>query len=81
MIDEYNEHTCITAGELRDFGVKITENIPDCAWIPKYAFLLTGCDVDVDEVNGVMRGHVEFMVSEPFRWVEANVVVDEVELT
>ncbi len=39
MTSEYNPDIHITAGELRDAGIILGDEIPDCGWISKKDYL------------------------------------------
>lgn len=70
MSDEYDEANCITAGQLRAMGAKLSETIPDCAWVPRQAVHLGDCSAKSDG----LRVNISFKcsVSAPFRWVEVS---------
>ena len=58
----------VTVGELRSLGFGIAVDIPDRAWIPKTSFLGTKYEADFDKENKVVRGYLEFMITEAFTW-------------
>ena len=45
---EYDERTCITAGELRSGGHNIPAHVPDHAWVPRDS-LFAGTDARIDD--------------------------------
>jgi hypothetical protein len=68
---EYNEHDCITAQELREAGVPVPDNIPDCGWIPREAWKWRVEDiVEISEGRG--RATIVVKFTEPFRWAEVE---------
>lgn len=73
MIDETNK---IYAEQLRECGIEIPEDIPDCAWIPRGSMHLSLGEVVVDKDDPTkfnVRMEAEF--TEPFRWVEGKYTV------
>ena len=72
----YDARTCITAGELREMGVPVSKEVPDCAWVPLRAIRHIPNSVKVeDKGGGKMACEWKIEVSEPFRWVEASFLV------
>jgi hypothetical protein len=69
----YDPKNCITAGELRDIGVALPKEIPDCAWIPRLAMVTTfdSCSAEIDGLTLHAKVSVSFLV--PFTWCEATV--------
>lgn len=66
---EYNEDTCITAGDLRVAGLDVPEEIPDCAWIPRAAMRFGKVRCNAGPCGElVLTSDVTFV--EPFRWVK-----------
>ena len=57
----------MTAGELRRLGAEISEEIPDCAWVPLRSLDLRG------NWDGGDALHLEISYRKPFRWVRAEV--------
>jgi len=75
--DEYNEHTCITAAELREMGFKIPEHIPNCAWVPRDSLLPVG-DLSIEaDSHDNSRFHMSLFTrfTKPFKWIGADVVI------
>lgn len=74
--EEYDEATCITAGELRAMGVPVAEGIPDVGWVPRSAILvdLGRSKLEPDGVTLTMELGVTFRV--PFRWISVDVKVE-----
>lgn len=71
---EYDERTCVTAGQLRAQGWPLPSHIPGCAWIPRGSMRLAAVlpeALDGDTLHATME--VEFLV--PFRWVDATVTM------
>lgn len=67
---EYDPETCITAGELRKVGlINLPDNVPDCAWIPRWAYEL-GVDecTESDEEQGQVGIRMTVRFTQPFRW-------------
>jgi hypothetical protein len=70
---EYNEETCVTAGALREVGVPIPENVPDCAWVPRWSFRPEVVQGSAhDDGQGRMSIGIAVRFDEPFRWVEGT---------
>jgi hypothetical protein len=71
-MSEYNQETCITAGDLRSVGIPVPERIPDCAWISRSAVKCVPI-LPEQAFERVARGEfaVEFKITflEHFRWV------------
>lgn len=71
---EYDSKTCITAFELREIGSKISEDIPDSAWVPRASLVLKGVTTALDpEDDTVIRSEVEYQLTEPFRGHQISV--------
>jgi hypothetical protein len=71
----------VTAGELRDGGVEVDAQIPDCAWVHKSAVQAKAVLVEDDEYeydesgegdNSMFQATVDVSFSEPFRWFEVR---------
>ncbi len=74
MTAEYDPDTCLTASELRFCGIKIPEEIPDCAWAPRSAVRFGSVDVDVESGGKYhLSGHLYF--TEPWRWVQVEMTL------
>ena len=65
--EEYDPATCITAGELRGYGIHIDSGIPNCAWVKRSSVENTRSEVTID---GVLTINVKF--NEPFKWYEMD---------
>ena len=78
MEGEYNERTCITAGELRAMGAQVPDSIPDCGWVPKHTMKFGEPAVSMDEVDSMML-HVNTPVTftAPFRWVSVDIALGD----
>lgn len=71
---EYDAATCITAGELREAGMVIETDIPDCAWIPHISITYgRTLAASHDAASGTIILSLVMHVSEPFRWVQVAV--------
>ena len=70
--DEYDESTCITAGQLRAMGLDIKEYIPDCAWIPRYAMKISSGKVSGDPEKGMMNAQMNFEFTKSFTWYSVD---------
>lgn len=73
---EYDEETCVTAGELRAAGIPVPESVPDCGWIPRGS-MVPGPEaptVSHDPATGVFSVQIPFGFSQPFRWIEVDLV-------
>ena len=69
---EYDADTCVTAAELREMGITVPDDVPDCGWIPRHAIKYGEIGVDIEGTT--MVANVGVAISEPFRWI--NVTVD-----
>ncbi len=73
---EYDEATCITAGELREAGMMhVLPHIPDCAWVPRSAVRVERTKVTMAD-DGTLTSTTCFEVTEPFRWVDVKVKIE-----
>ena len=77
---EYDEQTCLTAGELRSMGLVVPEEIPDVAWVPKDSVKIGEGRNTTWAGSGprVIKVSMSIRITEPFRWVEATLVPDGV---
>jgi len=70
---EYDEVTCITAGELRAAGAVVPENIPDCGWVPRHALRYEVGKATGDPATGRFSVGIGVTFLQPFRWLEVTV--------
>ena len=78
MEREYDPVTCICAKELREVGINVPEEIPDCAWVPRTSLNLKLGDVSQDPSDPtVISVLTEMNFIEPFRWVEAKITMEK----
>lgn len=79
QIVEYDPATCITAGELRAVGVPVPDNIPDCGWVPRWAwtFKAEPAEHQAAQSPDVISMEVSHRFSEPFRWVDVKALVEK----
>jgi hypothetical protein len=78
--EEYNERTCITAGELRAAGVAVPRSIPDCGWVPKHTmkFGEPTCAVEPDNTGApAVACSIPIILTVPFRWVSVDLVLGD----
>ena len=75
MIDteSYDPATCITAGELREAGAEVPDNVPDCGWVPRASMRLTPGKATHDTKTKRLSIDVGLTFTEPFRWVDVKV--------
>jgi hypothetical protein len=59
----------VTAGELRSWGFKIPERIPDCAWTPWDSIKLDSVNVETCKNKRTLKGGFTLKCTEPFHWV------------
>lgn len=75
----YDAVTCITAGELREMGIAIPANVPDCGWIPRGAMQMRAGTAhqhsEAEIAAGILRVNLECTFTQPFRWIELDVVI------
>lgn len=77
IVEEYDEKTCITAGELRNMGVNVPKDIPDYGWIPRYALRFTGpMEAFPGKEPGSIRVNIGTKITEPFRWVRVDLELE-----
>ena len=72
---EYDETTCITAKELRTMGVTISDDVPDCAWIPRSSLIPDpeSLILKTDPCDSTrFTGTFLLIPTEPFRWIETS---------
>lgn len=72
---KYTPETCITAGELRALGFTVQDDVPDCAWVPKYAIRPTCDGVKVGETEKGFEAVFNLETTEPFRWIEMDLII------
>lgn len=74
---EYDEKTCVTAGELRARGVPVPEDIPDVAWVPRASLVVKTGEAKMGDEPGkiVLSLAVEFTA--PFRWLELSCTIED----
>ncbi len=83
--EEYDPKTCVTAKELRSYGVQIPLAIPDPAWVPKkhvrYDVKASVSTVDEEKqrINYVTPVHIDV----EFKWISVEVkeTADEMVVT
>lgn len=71
---EYDEATCVTAGELRARGIDVPETIPDVGWIPRSALLVEPGELRLD--GNVLHCEMTITFAVPFKWFECNVKIE-----
>ena len=74
MTDEYDPETCLTAVEIRALGVELPENIPDIAWVPRWAMRTELGEASDGDTPGSVTIRISFLV--PFAWIELRFQVD-----
>lgn len=72
-MDEYNEKTCTTAGELRALGIVIHETVPDVAWVPRYAMRVKYGEMRM--VGDTFCADLSITFTHPFRWLRVEMEV------
>lgn len=71
---EFDEATCITAGELRASGITVPADIPDCGWIRRASIRLS-CPGIAPPTELERRERrlpevkIDVTFTEPFQWV------------
>lgn len=75
---EYDERTCITAGEMRAAGYPVPERIPDCAWVPRASIVPSVGGIRLD--GDVLRGTITLRFTVPWSWLECEVAIDDVKI-
>lgn len=74
---EYDPRTCITAGELRAGGATIRDEVPDCAWVPRWAIRWEP-KASLADAPGTIAVDLRAILSEPFRWIEITITGDAI---
>lgn len=80
---DYDEASCVSAGELRAAGYSVPENIPDCAWVPRSSVRVNNDEVSAHTDPGdpsIVHVSVSVEFTEPFKWVEATILLDKGEM-
>lgn len=76
---EYDEVTCITAGEIRAAGIAVPGNIPDCGWVPRTSLQYETVAAPARSpklAKGVVAMTIRVRFSQPFRWIAIDVTID-----
>ena len=77
---KYDPELCITAGELRERGVPVPDDIPECGWILRKDFLLavSKMTTDVQTINKKERTFdmTHSIQLPPFFWIKINGTVE-----
>jgi len=75
---KYSKDTCVTAGELRDVGLNIDENIPDDAWVPRDSVELSEPVVSIvgaTSLDGMAYIPVHVSFSKPFKLTKKDALL------
>jgi hypothetical protein len=68
----------VSAKELRDLGLKIPDNIPDCATTPWHSITWKAeGDSTVDPSTNVLVMNLSFVFNEAFKWIEVPMFVQK----
>ncbi len=73
---EYDHATCISALELRQIGVEVPADIPNCAWIGRDEFNVSLDGAKFDEKAKTVSIKATFTPLAPFRWFEADITFE-----
>ena len=64
------------AGHLREMGCEISEEIPDCAWVPRWSLSMGEPNFKHDESNpDVVEMDMDIRITEPFRWLSVTLKI------
>jgi hypothetical protein len=65
---DYNPVTCITACELREIGLELPDEIPDCAWVPREAvhWNFPPVETTVDRLDSIYNGVLTITMNATF---------------
>ena len=74
---EYDETTCITAGELRTAGIAVPATIPDCGWVPRSSIKYGTAKASGDVAAGRLSVSIPIEFTVPFQWILVAVEVSE----
>ena len=74
-VDELTISQEISAGVLREIGIPVPDNIPDCAVTDNHSWLYDFDDVSLDGNEVKIGGRVIFL--SPFRWVTAKYEIQD----
>lgn len=67
----------ISAGELRELGVPVPENIPDCATVPRRSMQLKVGSSSVAPDKQTLNMNFDVTFTEPFKWFTATVFIEK----
>ncbi len=67
-----DENARVSAGELREMGVAVPEDVPDCGWVPRASLRIGDVTSASLGENGLPNLHISIEFTEPFRWVEVS---------
>lgn len=70
----YDPETCVKAGELRAAGIPVSDDIPDCGWIPRASIRQEV--VGVTGVDRQLTVHLTVTFEEPFRSIHIEGTVN-----
>lgn len=73
---EYDEATCVTAGELRAMGIAIPESTPDVAWVRRCDLRFTPGTSSLDS-EGIFKMVFNVEIVGPFQWITLNLELKE----
>lgn len=65
----------ISAAELRQYGISVPDNIPDCATTNMCTIKYDV--VDVKQENGMMTANIAVTFKDPFKWLHVNIPTDK----
>lgn len=74
MNDSDDDVPKTTAGFFRSKGIRIRDDIPDCAWVPQGSWHF-GPTTTASGDNNELFVDVSIVFDEPFRWFECTVFV------
>lgn len=67
----------ISAKDFRKMGMVIPENIPDCAWIPRYGWYFDPDKITCkSEKENEMTFELQCIFTHPFQWITTTFRVD-----
>lgn len=76
-VTEYDPATCITAGELREMGFPVPDEIPDCGWVPRTEMVMNAePESTPEDINAqILRMDMRLDFKVPFKWIEFKSVI------
>lgn len=69
------EDFVIYAGQLREMGGELPDNIPDCAWVPKSSVSWGKPSFKEADSPDRLEMDIDIHISEPWRWASIDITI------